>query len=70
MLTEFTKGRYKALELLSEYLKTPPRELRLDAIFRNIPEEDLRWVTERFHYYVLKLLEEAEDKVQREDYIK
>ena len=66
MFHEFTKGRYKALSLLSEYLKTPPRELKLDAIFIHIPEEDLRWVTERFHYYTLKILEEVEDKVQRE----
>ena len=66
MMQEFTIGRRKALELLSEYLKTPSRELRLDAIFGDIAEEDLRWVTERFHYYSLKLLEEIEDKVQRE----
>jgi hypothetical protein len=66
MIQEFTKGRRRALELLSEYLKTPSRELKLDAIFIDIAEEDLRWVTERFHYYALKLLEEVEDKVQRE----
>lgn len=66
MIHEFTEGRYKALSLLSEYLKTPSRELKLDAIFTDIPEEDLRWVTERFHYYTLKILEEVEDKIQRE----
>ena len=66
MIQEFTKGRRRALEFLSEYLKTPSRELKLDAIFIDIAEEDLRWVTERFHYYALKLLEEVEDKVQRE----
>ena len=66
MIQEFTKGRRRALELLSEYLKTPSRELKLDAIFIDIAEEDLRWVTERFQYYALKLLEEVEDKVQRE----
>ena len=66
MIQEFTKGRRRAVELLSEYLKTPSRELKLDAIFIDIAEEDLRWVTERFHYYALKLLEEVEDKVQRE----
>ena len=66
MIYEFTKQRYKALVLLSEYLNTPPRELKLDAIITDIPEEDLRWVTERFHYYTLKLLEEVEDKIQRE----
>ena len=66
MIHEFTEGRYKALSLLSEYLKTPSRELKLDAIFTGIPEEDLRWVTERFHYYTLKILEDVEDKIQRE----
>ena len=66
MIHEFTEGRYKALSLLSEYLKTPSRELKLDAIFTDIPEEDLRWVTERFHYYTLKILEDVEDKIQRE----
>ena len=66
MIHEFPAGRYKALSLLSEYLKTPSRELKLDAIFTDIPEEDLRWVTERFHYYTLKILEEVEDKIQRE----
>ena len=66
MIHEFTEGRYKALSLLSEYLKTPSRELKLDAIFTDIPEEDLRWVKERFHYYTLKILEEVEDKIQRE----
>jgi hypothetical protein len=66
MIHEFTEGRYKALSLLSEYLKTPSRELKLDAIFTDISEEDLRWVTERFHYYTLKILEEVEDKIQRE----
>ena len=66
MIHEFTEGRYKALSLLSEYLKTPSRELKLDAIFTDIPEEDLRCVTETFHYYTLKILEEVEDKIQRE----
>ena len=66
MFEEFTRGRYKALEVLSNYLKEPSRELRLDAIASNVSDEDLRWVTERFHYYSLKILEEVEDKIQRE----
>lgn len=66
MFEEFTRGRYKALEVLSNYLKEPSRELRLDAIVSDVSEEDLRWVTERFHYYSLKILEEVEDKIQRE----
>jgi len=66
MLEEFTRGRFKALELLSDYLKQPSRELRLDAIASNIDQDDLRWVTERFHYYALKILEEVEDQVERQ----
>jgi len=66
MFNEFTRGRYKALELVSNYLKTPSRELRLEAIISDIEEEDLRWITEHFHYYALKILEEVEDKIERE----
>jgi len=51
---------------VSNYLKTPSRELRLEAIISDIEEEDLRWITERFHYYALKILEEVEDKIERE----
>jgi hypothetical protein len=66
MFNEFTRGRYKALELVSNYLKAPSRELRLEAIISDVEEEDLRWITERFHYYALKILEEVEDKIERE----
>ena len=66
MFKEFTRGRYQALELLSNYLKEPSRELRLDAIVSNVSDEDLRWITERFHYYALKILEEVEDQVERQ----
>lgn len=60
MLGEFTKGRYKALELIADYISQPSRELRLNAIVCDVSDEDLRWVTERIHYFVLKLLEDAE----------
>ena len=66
MFKEFTRGRYKALELVSNYLKEPSRELRLDAIVSNVSDEDLRWITERFYYYALKILEEVEDQVERQ----
>ena len=36
MLEEFTRKRFKALEPLSDYLKQPSRELKLDAIASNI----------------------------------
>ena len=60
MLKEFTIGRQKALILLAQSLKVPSRELTLEAIMENVSQEDLRWVTERFHYYSLKILEEIE----------
>ncbi len=64
MLKEFTIGRQKALILLAQSLKVPSRELTLEAIMENVSQEDLRWVTERFHYYSLKILEEIEGKVE------
>lgn len=60
MLGEFTKGRYKALELLADHIRTPSRELRLDAIVCDVSDEDLRWVVERVHYFLLKIIEDAE----------
>ena len=64
MLKEFTIGRQKALILLAQSLKVPSRELTLEAIMENVSQEDLRWVTERFQYYSLKILEEIEGKVE------
>ena len=60
MLGELNRNRYRALELLAEHVRAPSRELSLDAIICDISDEDLRWVTEKVHYYLLKLLEEAE----------
>ena len=60
MLGELNRNRYKALELLAEHVRAPSRELSLDAIISDINDEDLRWVTEKIHYYLLKLLEEAD----------
>ena len=60
MLGEFTKGRYRALELIAEHVREPSRELRLNAIVCDISDEDLRWVTERVHHFLLKLLEDAD----------
>ena len=60
MLGEFNKSRYRALELLAEHVRTPSRELSIDAIVCDVSDEDLRWVTDRIHYYLLKLLEDAE----------
>lgn len=60
MLGEFTPGRYRALELLADYVREPSRELRLNAIICDVEDEDLRWVTNRVHHWLLKLLEDAE----------
>ena len=59
MLGEFNKSRYRALELLAEHVRAPSRQLSIDAIVSDISDEDLRWVTDRIHYYLLKLLEDA-----------
>jgi hypothetical protein len=60
MLGEFTKGRYRALELITDYIREPSRELRLNAIVCDVNDEDLRWVVERVHHFLLKLLEDAD----------
>ena len=55
MLGELNRNRYRALELLADHVRMPSRELSLDAIISDISDEDLRWVTEKVHYYLLKL---------------
>ena len=60
MLGDINKQRYKALELLAEEIRTPSRDLRLHAIVRDVPDEDLNWVLNKVHYFLLKLLEEAD----------
>ena len=68
MLREMNKDRYKALQLLADHLRTPSKDLSLDAIFNDVKDEDLKWVTEKIHYYLLRLLEEVdyekEDEVE------
>ena len=59
MLSELNKDRHKALKVLAEYLKTPPRDLQLCAILKDVKDKDLRWVNEKIHYYLLRLLEES-----------
>ena len=68
MLRELNRDRYKALQLLADHLRTPSKDLCLNAIFNDVKDEDLKWVTEKIHYYLLRLLEEAdyekEDEVE------
>lgn len=60
MLGEFTRDRYRALELIADFIREPSRELRLNAIVCDISDEDLRWVTDKLHYYLLRLLEDVQ----------
>ena len=70
MLSELNKDRHKALKVLAEYLKTPPRDLQLCAILKDVKDKDLKWVNERIHYYLLRLLEESEyNKEEEEDLV-
>ena len=68
MLREMNRDRYKALKLLADHLRTPSKDLSLDAIFNDVKDEHLKWVTEKIHYYLLRLLEDAdyekEDEVE------
>ncbi len=60
MIGELNKSRYRALELLADHVKIPSRELTLDAIISDISDDDLRWVTTKVHYFLLKILEESD----------
>ena len=60
MLGDINKQRYKAIELVAEEVRIPSKDLRLNAIARDIPDEDLRWVLDKLHYFLLKILEDAE----------
>lgn len=69
MLSELNKSRYRALELLAEHVRSPSKELSINAIISDISDEDLRWVTDRIHYYLLKLLEDADYDPAEEEVI-
>ena len=66
MLREMNKNRYKALQLLADHLRTPSKDLSLDAIFNDVKDDDLKWVTEKIHYYLLILLEESDYEKEEE----
>ena len=59
-----TKDRYKALQLLADHLRTPSKDLSLSAIFNDVKDEDLKWVTDKIHYYLLRLLEDADYEIE------
>ena len=66
MLREMNRDRYKALQLLADHLRTPSKDLSLDAIFNDVKDEDLKWVTQKIHYYLLRLLEEVDYEKEEE----
>ena len=66
MLREMNRDRYKALKLLADHLRTPSKDLSLNAIFSDVKDEDLKWVTEKIHYYLLRLLEEVDYEKEEE----
>ena len=66
MLREMNRGRYKALQLLADHLRTPSKDFSLDAIFNDVKDDDLKWVTEKIHYYLLILLEESDYEKEEE----
>ena len=64
MLREMNKNRYKALQLLADHIRTPSKDLSLNAIFNDVRDEDLKWVTDKIHYYLLRLLEDADYEIE------
>ena len=58
------KDRYKALQLLADHIRTPSKDLSLNAIFNDVKDEDLKWVTDKIHYYLLRLLEDADYEIE------
>ena len=66
MLKDMNRDRYKALQLLADHLRTPSKDLSLSAIFNDVKDEDLKWVTEKIHYYLLRLLEDADYEIEDE----
>jgi len=45
---------------VADHISPPSREMRLDAIIRDVPDEDLRWVLDRLHYFLLKIIEDSD----------
>ena len=64
MTDEFTKGRFKALALVSQFLKCPSRELLLESILQRYKGRRSTLGDRSFHYYTLRLLEDVEEKIK------
>ena len=66
MLREMNRDRYKALQLLADHVRTPSKDLSLSATFNDVKDEDLKWVTEKIHYYLLRVLEDSDYEIEDE----
>ena len=69
MLSELTRDRYKALELLADHIRYPSKDLILNSILRDVSDEDLQWVSDKIHYYLLRLLEEVDYESTDDDLV-
>ena len=69
MLSELTRDRYKALELLADHIRNPSKDLILNSILRDVSDEDLQWVSDKIHYYLLRLLEEVDYESTDDDLV-
>ena len=67
MFTELTENRRRALQLLAEHIRFSSKELSIQAIISDVNEDDMKWVTGKIHYYLLRLLEDSDsDYSERE----
>ena len=41
-------------------------KLEAKGVFNDVKDEDLKWVTEKIHYYLLRLLEESDCEIEEE----
>ena len=69
MFTELTKNRRRALQLLAEHIRFSYKELSIQAIISDINEDDMKWVTGKIHYYLLRLLEDSDSDYSEKESI-
>ena len=69
MFTELTKNRRRALQLLAEHIRVSSKELSIQAIISDINEDDMKWVTGKIHYYLLRLLEDSDSDYSEKESI-
>jgi len=69
MFTELTKNRRRALQLLAEHIRFSSKELSLQAVISDVDEDDMKWVTGKIHYYLLRLLEDSDSDFSEKESI-